>query len=254
MSDVVRAPSAIDPPPVLDLHVRATLASGERHFALDAAFVSQAARTALVGASGSGKSTVLMAIAGLLPGVRGHVRIGARTLLDSAAGLDLPARERGVGVVFQDYALFPHLTVWRNLEFGVRRLGHRATPADLAHIEALLDRFDLRALRDALPRHLSGGQRQRVALARALAPRPHLLLLDEPLSALDIPLRARLRIELAEMLERVRVPTLLITHDPADVEALAQAVVRIDDGRVTGATRDAAVCPGLSSPASGSPG
>ncbi|UST53532.1 ATP-binding cassette domain-containing protein [Comamonadaceae bacterium OTU4NAUVB1] len=228
------APRPDDPArPALDVHVRATLASGERRFALDTAFVSRAMRTALMGASGSGKSTVLMALAGLLPGVRGHVRIGAHTLLDSAAGIDLPARARGVGVVFQDYALFPHLTVAQNLEFGVRRLGHRIAEADRAHIDALVGQFGLATLRDARPGHLSGGQRQRVALARALAPRPHLLLLDEPLSALDAPLRTRLRAELAEMLERVRVPTLLVTHDPADVEALAQAVVRIDVGRVT---------------------
>jgi molybdate transport system ATP-binding protein len=228
------APRPDDPArPALDVHVRATLASGERRFALDTAFVSRAMRTALMGASGSGKSTVLMALAGLLPGVRGHVRIGAHTLLDSAAGIDLPARARGVGVVFQDYALFPHLTVAQNLEFGVRRLGHRIAEADRAHIDALVGQFGLATLREARPGHLSGGQRQRVALARALAPRPHLLLLDEPLSALDAPLRTRLRAELAEMLERVRVPTLLVTHDPADVEALAQAVVRIDVGRVT---------------------
>jgi molybdate transport system ATP-binding protein len=217
---------------VLDIDVRLSLASGGRRFDLDAAFVSAAARTALVGASGSGKSTVLMAIAGLLPYASGHVRVGARTLLDTARGIDLPARERGVGFVFQDYALFPHMTVAQNLAFGLRRLGRKTSEADAETVDALLRRFDLVALRDALPRDLSGGQRQRVALARALAPRPHLLLLDEPLSALDAPLRVRLRAELAEMLERVRVPTLLVTHDPDDVRALAQAVVRLGEGRV----------------------
>jgi molybdate transport system ATP-binding protein len=231
---------------VLDIHVRLALASGERRFELDVAFVSHVARTALMGASGSGKSTVLMAIAGLLPHARGHVRVGGRTLLDTGRGVDLPARERGVGVVFQDYALFPHMTVAQNLEFGVRRLGRRAADADLRHVESLMAQFDLTPLRDALPRHLSGGQRQRVALARALAHRPRLLLLDEPLSALDTLLRVRLRAELAEMLERVQVPTLLVTHDPADVEALSQAVVRIDEGRVSAAA--------VSSPAPGSPG
>jgi molybdate transport system ATP-binding protein len=233
-------------PPVLDINVRLALVSGERRFELDAAFVSHAARTALMGASGSGKSTVLMAIAGLLPHARGHVRIGGRTLLDTGRGIDLPARARGVGVVFQDYALFPHLTVAQNLEFAVRRLGRRAADADLRHIDSLLAQFDLVKLRGALPRDLSGGQRQRVALARALAHRPHLLLLDEPLSALDTLLRVRLRAELAEMLERVRVPTLLVTHDPADVEALSQAVVRIDEGRVSAAP--------VRPPAPGSPG
>ena len=217
---------------VLDLHVQTTLHSPGRSFVVDARFVSQTARTALIGASGSGKSTVLMAIAGLAPQVRGHVRVAGRALLDTANGIDLPARERQVGLVFQDYALFPHLTVEQNLAFGLCRHGKRPGEAEQARIDALVQQFDLQALRRALPRYLSGGQRQRVALARALAPQPQLLLLDEPLSALDTQLRIRLRAELAEMLERVQVPTLLVTHDPSDVEALAQSVVEIDAGRV----------------------
>ncbi|MGI4778642.1 MAG: ATP-binding cassette domain-containing protein [Janthinobacterium lividum] len=218
--------------PILDIAVRLSLRSGERHFALDACFSSTASRTALMGASGSGKSTVLMAIAGLAPHATGHVRVGARSLLDTARGIDLPARERGIGLVFQDYALFPHMTVAHNLEFGVRRLGRKTGDVDRERIAALLKQFDLVKLRDALPRHLSGGQRQRVALARALVPQPHLLLLDEPLSALDTTLRTRLRNELAEMLQRVQVPTLLVTHDPQDVEVLAQAVVHLEHGHV----------------------
>ncbi len=220
---------------VLDIHVRLALQSTGRHFALDAQFTSTAARTALMGASGSGKSTVLMAVAGLAPLARGHVRVGTHTLLDSARHIDLPARERRIGIVFQDYALFPHMTVEQNLAFGVRRLGQRLQAADRIHIDALVQQFDLGTLRGAWPRHLSGGQRQRVALARALAPQPQLLLLDEPLSALDTPLRTRLRAELAEMLERVQIPTLLVTHDPQDVEALAQTVVQLENGRVVGA-------------------
>lgn len=214
--------------PVLDLHVQAALRAGERHFELDAAFQSRASRTALLGASGSGKSTVLQIVAGLLPGARGHVRVQGRVLLDSAAGVDLPARQRRIGYVFQDYALFPHMTVLQNLRFGAR------APGAAEQIDGLLQRFDIAPLRDALPHNLSGGQRQRVALARALAAQPQLLLLDEPLSALDTLLRTRLRAELAEMLTRVSVPTLIVTHDPQDVQALAQAVVRLDAGRVVG--------------------
>jgi molybdate transport system ATP-binding protein len=134
--------------------------------------------------------------------------------------------------VFQDYALFPHMTVFQNLMFGVHRLGKRASDAEQQRVAALLEQFDLVPLREARPRHLSGGQRQRVALARALAPQPRLLLLDEPLSALDIPLRERLRAELAEMLDRVQVPVLLVTHDPQDVSALTQAAIQLDQGRV----------------------
>ncbi|MGJ7485135.1 ABC transporter ATP-binding protein [Variovorax sp. LT2P21] len=220
---------------VLDIHVQTTLESPGRRFVLDARFVSTTSRTALIGVSGSGKSTVLMAIAGLLPRVQGHVRVADHVLLDTATAVDLPARARRIGMVFQDYALFPHLTVAQNLAFGLCRLGQRPSEAERARIDALLRQFDLDTLRGALPRHLSGGQRQRVALARALAPQPHLLLLDEPLSALDTPLRIRLRTELAEMLERVQVPTLLVTHDPSDVEALAQSAVHLDGGRVTAA-------------------
>jgi len=220
---------------MLDLHLRLSLHSDDRHFDLDVALRSDSPRTALLGPSGAGKSTVLLAIAGLIPHAHGHLRVGGSTLLDSARGIDLPARERGVGFVFQDYALFPHLTVEQNLLFGVRRMGHAMPTGARERIDALLAQFGLEPVRGALPRHLSGGQKQRVALARALATQPRLLLLDEPLSALDQDLRVRLRDELAQMLERVQVPTLLVSHDPEDVRALAQSVVRITNGRVTGA-------------------
>jgi len=217
---------------LLDIELHLTLRSAERLFTLDARFTSASMRTALMGPSGAGKSTVLLAVAGLTPHVTGHVRIGGVTLLDTAAGIDLPARERGIGFVFQDYALFPHMTVAQNLLFGMRRLGHALPATALPRIAELMRQFDLAALATAYPRHLSGGQKQRVALARALAPGPHLLLLDEPLSALDTVLRIRLRDELAELLEKVQVPTLLVTHDPQDVEALAQSVVTLQAGRI----------------------
>ena len=219
---------------VLDVALRATLRSPERSFTLDTRFQSHHTCTALMGPSGAGKSTVLLAIAGLLPQAAGHVRVNGSTLLDSAAGIDLPARARGVGMVFQDYALFPHMSVAQNLLFGVRRMGRPLAEADRVRAEALLDQFDLQTLRHALPRNLSGGQKQRVALARALAPAPRLLLLDEPLSALDGTLRQRLRTELAEMLTRVQVPTLIVTHDAQDAELLAHAVVQMEQGRVQG--------------------
>ena len=218
--------------PVLNIQLQSVLRSPERQFVLDVCLQSAHQRTALMGPSGAGKSTVLLAMAGLLPHTTGHVCVGGSTLLDTAKGIDLPTRERGVGMVFQDYALFPHKTVEQNLLFGVRRMGRTLADADRTRVDALLDQFDLRPLRDALPRNLSGGQKQRVALARALAPAPRLLLLDEPLSALDTPLRVRLRAELAEMLERVQVPTLLVTHDPDDAALLAQHVVHMADGHV----------------------
>ena len=224
--------------PVLDIDLRATLRSPGREFTLSARLQSPHTCTALMGPSGAGKSTVLLAIAGLLPQVVGHVRVHGGTLLDTAAGIDLPARERGVGMVFQDYALFPHMTVEQNLLFGVCRMGQRLASAEReaqrARADALLEQFDLQPLRAALPRNLSGGQKQRVALARALAPAPRLLLLDEPLSALDGALRQRLRAELAEMLARVPVPTLIVTHEQQDAALLAHAVVQMEQGQVQG--------------------
>ncbi|HYP84573.1 ABC transporter ATP-binding protein [Variovorax sp.] len=218
----------------IDIQVALALNSPDRRFEVDVALRSSSARTALLGPSGAGKSTVLQAIAGLLPGVHGHVRVDGTTLLDSARGIDLPARERRVGLVFQDYALFPHLSVEQNLQYGLRRLGRPLPAQAQERVDALLAQFGLDGVRKALPRHLSGGQRQRVALARALAPQPRLLLLDEPLSALDPELRTRLRDELAQMLDRVQMPTLLVSHDLADVRALAQSVIRIEHGRVVG--------------------
>jgi molybdate transport system ATP-binding protein len=222
---------------LLDVDLHVALHSDERDFQLHARFATPSMRTALLGPSGAGKSTVLLAIAGLVPGAKGHVRLGDTTLLDTAAGIDLPARERRIGFVFQDYALFPHMTVQRNILFGMHRLGVAVPPATTTRIDELLRQFDLAKLARAYPRHLSGGQKQRVALARALAPNPRLLLLDEPLSALDTNLRTRLRAELAEMLERVQVPTLLVTHDPHDVEALAQSTIELDNGQVVPAGR-----------------
>jgi len=222
----------------LDVRLQLTLRSPDRTFVLDVDFTTTSQRTALMGPSGSGKSTVLQAIAGLSPAVQGRVHIGDQTLLDTSRGIDLLARERKVGVVFQDYALFPHMTVEQNLQFGMCRLGQRLDAEQKQRVDSLIRQFDLESLRGGLPRNLSGGQRQRVALARALAIEPRLLLLDEPLSALDAPLRKRLRSELAEMLDRVQVPALLVTHDPQDVEALAQDVICIDNGRIVD-------CPGI---------
>jgi molybdate transport system ATP-binding protein len=219
-------------PSVLDVRLQLQLHAPGRSFALDVAFAAQAERTALLGPSGSGKSVTLQAIAGLQRAQAGHVRVAGRTLFDAAQGVDLPVRERRIGYVFQDYALFPHLSVRENIRFGVQRLGRPAPAERLAQADDLLAQFGLEAMADALPRHLSGGQRQRVAVARALAAEPQLLLLDEPFSALDAPLRQRLREEMAEMLRSVRIPLLIVSHDAGDVAALAQSVVQLNQGRV----------------------
>jgi molybdate transport system ATP-binding protein len=176
---------------------------------------------ALVGPSGAGKSSVLRAIAGLLRPDQGRVALGRGAWLDTAAGIDLPPERRSVGLVFQDYALFPHLDVRRNVAFGGRE-----------RVDELLERFRIGHLAGARPAALSGGERQRVALARALARNPDVLLLDEPLSALDAHTRGVVRGELAELLGELRLPTLLVTHDFEDAAALAHQVGVIADGKI----------------------
>jgi len=176
---------------------------------------------ALVGPSGAGKSSVLRAIAGLLRPERGRVVLGAEIWLDTEAGIDLAPERRSVGLVFQEYALFPHLDVRRNVAFGGRE-----------RVDELLERFRISHLASARPGDLSGGERQRVALARALARDPAVLLLDEPLSALDAHTRGVVRGELAELLAELQLPTLLVTHDFEDAAALADRVGVIVEGRV----------------------
>jgi molybdate transport system ATP-binding protein len=176
---------------------------------------------ALVGPSGSGKTTVLRAVAGLRRPDSGGIRVDGRAWFDAAAGVDLPPEARSVGLVFQEHALFPHLSVRANVAFGGR-----------ARADEMLERFRIAHLAEAKPTAISGGERQRVALARALARGPRVLLLDEPLSSLDAHTRAVVRAELEEVLAGVALPTLLVTHDFRDAAALAGRVAVIADGRL----------------------
>jgi len=218
---------------MIDVDLQLAVADRRRHFELAVRFASDAPVLALFGPSGAGKSLTLQAIAGLIQPQGGHVRIGGRTLFDARARVDLPAAQRRVGYLFQDYALFPHLSVQENVGFGLtswRR--RRLRPADAQRVAELLETFGLTGLAQAQPGALSGGQRQRVALARALACEPELLLLDEPFAALNPLLRQSLRQELALVRERWRIPMLLITHDVEDVLALADVACVLEQGRV----------------------
>ena len=181
----------------------------------------------LFGPSGAGKSFTLNCLAGLVVPDRGSIRLGDRVLFDRATGVNVPARARRIGYVFQNYALFPHLTVRDNIAFGLR--GGRDAKT---RVDELLELVGLTSLAARHPAQLSGGQQQRVALARALAPRPELLLLDEPFSALDAPTRMELRRELLAVQRQFQVPTVFVTHDLGEAYFLADKMAVIDAGEI----------------------
>lgn len=186
---------------------------------------------ALLGPNGAGKTTLLRAIAGLVPIASGRVQLDGQVLEDAATGDYVPTEQRPIGVVFQDYLLFPHLSVLDNVAFGLRSRGTR--PKEAAEkAAAWLDRVGLSSYARAKPNALSGGQRQRVALARALAPDPRLLLLDEPLAALDVTTRAEVRRDLKHHLASFPGLRLVVTHDPLEAAALADRLVVMENGRL----------------------
>ncbi|MDD2547444.1 MAG: ATP-binding cassette domain-containing protein [Burkholderiaceae bacterium] len=218
----------------LDVDIRKTLRSGARVFQLQARFQAQGQRVVVMGPSGAGKSLLLKAIAGLLRPDSGHVRIDGQTLFDAQAGIHQPPQARRLAYLFQDYALFPHLSVRQNIAFGLARGGWPPGRAqqDSAAVNYWLDALQLREVAHQAPHELSGGQRQRTALARALVAQPRALLLDEPFAALDPALRVSLRAELDALQRRLQVPLVLITHDPQDLELFGEQVLRMEAGRL----------------------
>ena len=218
---------------IWDVELHRALVQDRATFDLEIRFASDAERLVLCGPSGAGKTQTLKMIAGIARPDRGRVVVAGRTLHDSAAQVCLSAQERRLGYVFQDYALFPHLTVRQNIAFGLRR-GWRNPARSFADaaVERWIATFRLDTVAGHYPHQLSGGQRQRTALARALVNGPHALLLDEPFAALDKALARRLRGELKELQEQLRVPMLLITHDDDDLRELAHDVVHVQGGRV----------------------
>ncbi len=197
---------------------------------LDAELRCEAGRMlALVGPSGSGKSTLLRAIAGLHHPAAGMVRCNGHTWLDTASGINLPPQQRGVGLVFQDYALFPHMTALGNLTAA---MGHLPAASRQQRARQLLSKVHLEQVEERLPRALSGGQKQRVAIARALARDPNVLLLDEPFSAVDKVSRHPLYQELTALRAELSLPIILVTHDFDEAALLADEVCLLDQGRI----------------------
>ncbi len=232
MSDIARARAAL----TVKLYQ-------EGPIALDAELsVAPGEIVALVGPSGSGKSTILRAIAGLYLPARGRIVCNGSVWLDREIGINVPARDRRVGMMFQSYALFPHLTAIENV---MEALGDLRPKERDGQARALLARMHLEGLEDRHPALLSGGQQQRVAVARALARRPEILLLDEPFSAVDRVTRRRLRRELADLRRSLPMPVILVTHDLDDVVRLADRMYVLHGGRVlqTGAVEEVMACP-----------
>ena len=200
-------------------------------FVLDISFEAQPGITILFGPSGAGKSTLLDCIAGILRPDGGKITIGKDVLFDSVSRLDVPPQKRRIAYVFQSLALFPHLTVEQNIEYGLRN-----TPEEdrRARVEEILEAFRVEKLRNRKPQQISGGERQRTALARSLVIAPRVLLLDEPLTALDAELKAAIVEDLRAWNAAKRIPILYITHSRDEVDALGERVIAIDNGRVVG--------------------
>jgi len=206
---------------MLDINIEKRLGD----FSLRARFVIGAEILVLFGASGVGKTITLNCIAGLATPASGTIRLGERVLFDSATRVNVPPRARHIGYVFQNYALFPHLTVRENIAFGLRGKAPART-------DEMLELVGLTTLAHRYPAQLSGGQQQRVALARALAPQPALLLLDEPFSALDAPTRMQLRGELLNLQRTLKIPTVFVTHDLGEAYFLADKLAVMADGKI----------------------
>lgn len=199
-------------------------------FKIDLEFETESMVTALFGPSGSGKSSVLAAIAGAMVPQHGIIQIGNRVLVDTGMAKNVPPETRQIGFVFQDHLLFPHLSVSRNLRFGEVRTRVRNIGITYAKVVELLELSDLL---DQFPATLSGGQRQRVALGRALLRSPELLLLDEPLSALDDDLKEKVVLYLERVLNEWRIPTIYVSHNRSEILRLTEDVVMIEGGRIT---------------------
>lgn len=232
---------------MLDVSIRQTLG----RFALDIAFTAEERGvTALFGRSGSGKTSVINAIAGLARPDAGHIRIGGTTYFDSAARIDMAVERRRVGYVFQDSRLFPHMNVRSNLEFGLRRV-----PVAERRIafEPVVDLLGLGHLLDRRPRGLSGGERQRVAFGRALLAQPRLLLMDEPMASLDAARKAEIMPYIERLRDEMSIPIVLVSHALDEVVRLATTLVLIGEGRVVAAGPVGAVMGRLDlAPATGS--
>ncbi len=208
------------------------------HYDLEVSFTVERQTLGILGSSGSGKSMTLRCIAGIEIPTRGTIVLNERILYDSHQGTNLPSRDRQVGFLFQNYALFPHLTVAQNIAYGLKKLSQNAVKR---YVTLQLEQLKLKGLGDRYPHQLSGGQQQRVALARALAPKPDVLLLDEPFSALDTHLRSKLEKQLLKTLSNYKGLTLFVSHNLEEAYRVCQKLLVLDQGKVVAAGNKQAI-------------
>lgn len=197
-------------------------------FDLDVSFAVENGITVLLGASGSGKTTLLKLISGILAPDEGIIKVGAETYFDSNQKINLPVQKRRVGYVFQNYALFPHLTAAQNIAYGIKD----DSAYKLEKAKSILKNFRLSHLEKRLPREMSGGEQQRIALARALASDPAIVLLDEPLSAVDISTRIDLLNEIDQAQQQANVPFIYVTHNEMEADRLAKQRITLEQGKI----------------------
>jgi molybdate transport system ATP-binding protein len=200
-------------------------------FAIAAKFEAAGGVTALFGPSGSGKTSIVSMVAGLVTPDRGRIQSNETLLFDSSAGVNVPPHRRGIGYVFQDGRLFPHMTVAQNLDYGRRMY---RLPYDTEARERIVTLLDIGRLLERRPGNLSGGERQRVAIGRALLMKPKLLLLDEPLASLDAARKREIFPYLLRLRDETAVPMIYVSHQPGEVKRIATTVVRVENGCVTG--------------------
>lgn len=206
------------------------LKNGKQEFSLDAEFSAGDGITVLEGASGAGKTTVLRLIAGILAPDEGFIKLDSETFFDSSNKINLPIQARKVGFVFQDYALFPHLTAAQNVAYGAKIEGKKEK---LEKAHELLKLFHIKHLQNRIPAEMSGGEQQRTALARALASEPRIVLLDEPLSAVDVETRAKLLDEIELAQSRTKIPFIYVTHNEAEATRLGSQRITLRNGKIT---------------------
>jgi molybdate transport system ATP-binding protein len=202
---------------------------GQATLNLDVSFTVRDGISVLFGPSGSGKTTILRAIAGIIEPDEGKIALGGQTYFDSLKNINLPIRERGVGLVLQDYALFPHLTAEKNVAYGIKS---RVNKTKRERARQMLSLFSVEHTADRPPSQLSGGEQQRVALARALASDPSILLLDEPLSAVDVTTRSRLLEEIISVQKNLGIPFVYVTHNQAETVHISNHVILVHKGQI----------------------